>query len=52
MKDQWMFYSYYVCAAIYALKQFISVIQVISASTRIARFDQKEFLEENSLKNN
>jgi phosphatidylglycerophosphate synthase len=36
---------YYVTLSFYALKQFISVIQVVSASGRIAKFDQKEWLE-------
>lgn len=37
-----------VLGSIYALKQFISVIQVISASQRIARFDLMEFHMNNS----
>ena len=32
----------YLTFAIYALKQFISILQVISASQRIVKFDQKE----------
>jgi CDP-diacylglycerol--inositol 3-phosphatidyltransferase len=36
----------YTTLPIYALKQFISIIQVVSASQRIAKFDQKEWLED------
>jgi CDP-diacylglycerol--inositol 3-phosphatidyltransferase len=36
---------YYISLSLYALKQFISIIQVVSASSRIAKFDQKEYLE-------
>lgn len=43
--------SLYVNGSIYALKQFISVIQVISASQRIARSDQKDYLENEMAKN-
>lgn len=45
INNQIFLYALYVNGAIYALKQFISVIQVISASQRIAKFDQKEYLE-------
>ena len=40
----WFIYALYINGAIYCLKQFISVIQVVSASQRIVRFDQKEIL--------
>ena len=45
-------YALYINGAIYGLKQFISVIQVISASHRIVRFDQKEYLEAENAKSN
>lgn len=37
--------SFYVNGAIYSLKQIISIVQVISASQRIAQFDTKEAIE-------
>lgn len=45
----WFVYSLYINGAIYVLKQFISVIQTISASQRIVKFDQKEYLENKNL---
>jgi CDP-diacylglycerol--inositol 3-phosphatidyltransferase len=38
-------FNLYLNGAIYVLKQIISVIQVLSASQRIARYDQKLYLE-------
>lgn len=48
MSVPWFSGLVYVCAPIYALKQFISCIQTVSASQRIARFDQKEYLLSNN----
>jgi CDP-diacylglycerol--inositol 3-phosphatidyltransferase len=45
ISNQVFLIALYVNGVIYALKQFISVIQVISASQRIAKFDKKEYLE-------
>lgn len=44
IEQVWFYYSFYICLCIYILKQFISIIQVISASQRIVMFDQKEYL--------
>lgn len=38
-------YTLYFTFSIYLLKQFISVLQIISASQRIVKFDQKEHYE-------
>ncbi len=46
LSNQFFVFNLYLNGAVYALKQIISVIQVISASQRIAKFDQKEYLEE------
>jgi CDP-diacylglycerol--inositol 3-phosphatidyltransferase len=49
MKVEWFVCALYINGAIYVLKQFISVIQTISASQRIVRFDQKEYLESKNM---
>ncbi len=46
INSDWFKATLIVNGAIYVLKQFISVIQIVSASQRIVRFDQKEYLEE------
>jgi len=40
----WFKWLLYINLAIYSLKQFISCIQVVSASQRIVRFDQKDIM--------
>ena len=40
----WFKYLLYLNLAVYTLKQFISVIQIVSASQRIVRYDQKEIM--------
>lgn len=48
----WLYYNpifialFIVNGAIYSLKQFISMIQILGASSRIAQFDEKEAIEE------
>jgi CDP-diacylglycerol--inositol 3-phosphatidyltransferase len=44
LQVHWFNFLLYMNMAIYSLKQIISVIQVVSASNRIVRFDQKEIM--------